>query len=179
MSETSHDDLGEVTEAELLQLLADEFAAGGLAVDVVQASGAAPAQLICPIAQADGHPPAVINTYFIPAVSNPSALQYFVTLAYEVSPHAVGAVSQFVCFVNTLIPATGFEFGAAERVCVFRHTHAVSLNPLDPGVVAWSLSMVHAAVANFAPLLGEVASGGDVDAAMATARSIIDELAAS
>jgi hypothetical protein len=69
------------------------------------------------------------------------------------------------------------EYSAAARVMVFRHTQAVGLHPLDPGVVAWGPWMVHAAVANFAPSLGAVASTGDTDAALAAAQPIIDGLA--
>lgn len=171
------DDLGDISEFELLTLLADEFRDGGLAIDAVDASNGAPAQLILAIEMPASEPPAVINTYFLPGVASPSALQYFVTLTYEVAPGHESAVASTVCFVNTLLPVTGFEYSAADQVMVFRHTQAVSLYPLDPGVVAWGLSMVHAAVANFAQLLGATAATGDADAAFVDAQAIIVDLA--
>jgi hypothetical protein len=169
--------LGDLTEFGLLKLLADEFRDGGLTIDAVDANGGAPAQLVVAITMPPGEPSAVINTYFMPAVSDPAAIQHFVTLPYEVGSGHSDAVARTVCVVNTMLPVTGFEFSATDGVMVFRHTHAVSLHPLDPGVIAWGMSMAHAAVANFAPLLGAVASTGDSDSAFAAAQAIIDDLA--
>ncbi len=174
--DVAEEDLGEVTELQLLSLLADEFRDGGLAVDVVEARDGAPDQLILAITMPEGEPRAVINTYFMPGIEHPSALQHFVTLPYPVAATSESQVAQTICFVNSMLPVTGFEFSATERVLVFRHSHAISLHPLDPGVVAWSLSMVHAAVANFAPLLGQVASGGDAAVAVESAQQIFDDL---
>ncbi len=178
MTETdTSEDLGEVTERDLLGLLADEYRAGGLSVEVVPATEGAPDQLVLPITMPEGQPAAVINAYFLPGVADPAAMQYFVTLAYEVTPEATNDVLHLIAFVNSMLPVTGFEFSAPHGVLVFRHSHAVSLHPLDPGVVAWSLSMVHAAVANFAPIIGQVAAGGDAERATEQAQSVIDSLA--
>jgi hypothetical protein len=174
---TIADELSDITEFELLTLLANEFGDGGLAINVVDTRKDAPAQLILTIAMPPGAPGAVINTYFMPGVRDPSAIEHFVTLAYEVAPGNEAVVATTVCFVNTLLPMTGFEYSIDDQVMVFRHTHAVSLYPLDPSIIASGLSMVHADVANFAPVLGNVAATGDADASFAAAQAIVDELA--
>jgi hypothetical protein len=52
-------------------------------------------------------------------------------------------------------------------VLVFRHTHAVVVQPLDPSIIAWTLSMIRMAIITFGDLIEDVAGGLDLDSARA------------
>jgi hypothetical protein len=159
--------------AELLALLSDEFAAGGIETEIVASDGDVPAQLVVAL---DG---AVANVCFLPELENPPVLQYIVALDGDVVPGAEAAVARFVATVNSSLPLTGFEFSEAASAVVFRHVQALSVHPLDPAVVAWPLSMIHYAVSHYAPMIAAVAGGQDLDTAVAmftdAQRELFDE----
>lgn len=162
----------EAAEPDLFELLVEEFRLGGLPVALVPGSESFPTQLVVAIDGAESVEDGVgvenlrINTYFVPGVTDPPAMQYFVTLPYEVVDDAAPAILRFIAALNANLPITGFEFAEAHGVVVFRHTHAVSVRPLDPGVIAWTWSMIGSSVAEFGPLVREVCRGGDPDDAI-------------
>lgn len=146
--------------AELLRLLSEEFAAGGISSQVLDATGELPAQLMVDLDDA------VANVCFLPDTENPPVLQYIVALDLDVAGGAEPAVARFVSTVNSGLPLTGFEFSEAASAVVFRHVQAVSVHPLDPAVIAWPLSMIHYAVKHYTPLIAAVAGGADLDEAV-------------
>jgi hypothetical protein len=161
---------------ELLGLLADEFRAGGMPASVLPADDPAPAQLVMPIDSGQPGRHLRINSYFLPGVDHPAVLQHFVSLPYLVVPSAVLPLARYLALLNPELPVTGFEMNEHARVVVFRHTHAVNVYPLDPGVVAWTMSMVSAAVREFGGGVERVGAGADVDEVFAAARLHLDAL---
>lgn len=154
--------------SELLDALAEKLAAGGFGATVVPASGQSPRQLVYPINSVDDRHLG-INTYFMPGIANPSVLQHFVALPYSIRSTAASDVVQFVGVVNTNLPLTGFEFDAHSAVAVFRHTHAIGVELLNPDVIAWTWAMIAQAVQDFGPLVERVGAGGSL-------RTALDEL---
>lgn len=97
-------------------------------------------------------------------------LQYFVTLPYAVDPTRADGLARLLCMINTNPPLTGFELSERNEVMVFRHTHAISVRPLDPGVIAWTWAMIRSAVLEFSPLLNRA------DLSMDDAATALDEV---
>lgn len=161
---------------ELLGLLADEFRAGGMPASVLPADDPAPAQLVMPIDSGRPGRHLRINSYFLPGVDHPAVMQHFVSLPYLLVPSSVLPLARYLAMLNPELPLTGFEMNEHARVVAFRHTHAVDVHPLDPGVVAWTLSMVSAAVREFGDGVEQVASGADVDEVFAAASAHLDTL---
>ena len=152
---------------DLLELLVDEFRAGGLETTLVPASAEFPPQLVLPFESGVEGRQLRINTYFVPGVDDPPALQYFVTLPYEIDAAADGGpIARFLAALNANLPITGFEYAEGGGVVAFRHTHAVSVRPLDPGVMAWTWSMIRSAIDEFGGVVRDVCAGADVDEAI-------------
>lgn len=143
---------------ELLGLLGEELAAGDLDNRLVAAQGPAPAQLVIPLVGESGEA-AVVNLCFLPEHDVPPVLQYIVALEYDVAPDAVETTARFLHLVNSSLPLTGFELGESVSAVVFRYIQPVSIQPLVPEVVLWSLSMIFHAVTRFAPLVGQACDG--------------------
>ena len=153
-------------QAELLGLLAEEFGEGGLVVHVVPAGGELPAQLVMPIDSGRSGRNLRIQVYFLPQVDDPPVLQYFVTLPYQLRREAMPTLARLLCALNASLPVTGFELSEPNRVVVFRHTHAINVQPLDPGVIAWTLTMIRSATQGFGDLVEAVAGGLDLTTAL-------------
>ena len=143
---------------ELLGLLAAEFAEGGIASRVLPGDDAVPAQLMVPLDGEDGRS-STVHVCFVPGHEQPAVLQYLAVLDVELEPDAVPELVRFLHMVNSTLPLTGFELGESLSTVVFRTMQAVSVQPLDPGVVAWSLSMIHHAVTRFTPTIAAAAAG--------------------
>jgi len=144
---------------ELLGLLAEEFAAGGIEASLLPGDDEVPAQLMVPLVAEDGAS-WTAHVCFLPEHASPAVLQYLVVVDDDIRDDAVPTTARFLHQVNAALPLTGFELGESVSTVVFRHTQALSVHPLDPGVVAWPLSMIHHAVTRFGPLV--VAAGDGV-----------------
>lgn len=171
-------DPGEIEPlADLLEVLVAEFREGGIEATLVPASIGAPAQIVVPIAHSERH--LRINTFFLPDVDDPPVLQYFVTLPYAVDIDHVDSLARLLCMVNANLPLTGFELSEHNEAVVFRHTHAISVRPLDPGVIAWTWAMIRSAVTDFGPIVEQAANGLPLDRAAASIdermRSYVDD----
>ena len=161
--------------AELLGLLGDEFRSGGVPNRLLPATGVAPAQLIVPIELDEpnlGNPNLGgrhlrINLYFLPEVDDPPVIQYFVGLPYDMAAGSEATLARFLCYANANLPLAGFEMSESDGVLVFRHTHAVVVQPLDPSIIAWTLSMIRMAIITFGDLIEDVAGGLDLASARA------------
>jgi hypothetical protein len=159
----------------IIEELAEEFGEGGMAVNVLDATDVMPAQLVVPFETDPASPHNLrIHCVLLPLGHDPAIMQFFVTLPYLVETSALATLARFVCAVNAELPLTGFEMNERHRVLVFRTTHPVDVDGLDPSVVAWTLSMVSSAIREFGPLVEDVAGGGDL--ALATDR-LRDKLA--
>jgi len=162
---------------ELLEVLVTEFRDGGIDATLVPPTLGAPPQLVVPIEDptldADRH--LRINTFFVPDLDDPPVLQYFVALPYAVTMEHVDALARFLCTLNTNLPMAGFELSERNEAIVFRHTHAISVRPLDPGVIAWSWAMIRSAVIEFGPLVERVAAGLELEVGVTS----MDELLSS
>lgn len=143
---------------ELLGLLGEELADGDIESRLVASDGTAPAQLVVPIAMPDDRT-AAVNLCFLPDHEAPAVLQYIVVLEHDVAPAALETTARFLHLVNSNLPLTGFELGETAAAVVFRYLQPVSLQPLDPEVVAWPLSMIYHAVTRFDGLVGAAAAG--------------------
>lgn len=143
---------------ELLSLLTDEFAAGGIACGVSAAVGAVPAQLIVDVA--GGNP---VHVCFLPEHDQPSVLQYLVALDVDLDPAFAADAARFVALVNASLPITGFEMSESAAAVVFRYVQPVAVRPLDPAVIAWSLSMIHYALRYFGELVAGACTGTAYD----------------
>lgn len=147
--------------SELILLLSEEFVAGGITNSVVESDGTAPMQMLVPLAADRQNRIPYVHIYFLPLLEDPPVMQYMVPLAYDITDDAVADLARFIIFVNANLPITGFEFNEANGLILFRHTHAISTQPLDPGVVAWSLEIIRYAVEIYGQLIETVAMGGD------------------
>jgi len=150
-------------QEELLGLLADELREGGVPAIVMPADGAMPAQMVTSIESTDEQHHLRVHSYFLPDADAPAVLQHFVTLPYDITVAALPTAARFICALNAELPVTGFELGERSRAVVFRHTHAVNIRPLDPGVVAWTLAMVSSAVTELGDLVEAAGGGADLD----------------
>lgn len=140
--------------ATLLEALAEEFGAGGIACGVVAAEEPIPAQLVVPLEH-----DLSAHVCFLPFQEDPPVLQYFVALEHDVEPEALATTARFLHLLNTSLPLTGFELGENAGAVVFRYVQPVSVDPLDPAVVAWPLSMIYQAVTRFDDVIGRACTG--------------------
>ncbi|HEY4332732.1 MAG TPA: hypothetical protein VGM78_09185 [Ilumatobacteraceae bacterium] len=169
---TSEADEGDI-RTELIEIISAEFNEAGIENSVVQPTYVddgmvSPAQMVVPLSSdSQGRTP-VAHVYFLPILHDPPVVQHMVILEYEIADGAVANLARLVGFLNSNLPITGFEFNESLGHIVFRHTHAVSTEPLDPGVIAWPLTMIRYAVENYGGLVEFVAGGGDYDAAVQT-----------
>jgi hypothetical protein len=174
------DDDGDV-RSELIDILSEELNEGGIENTVVQPTWVdggvqSPAQLLVPFSTDHRGRTPVCHVFFLPKLEDPPVMQYMVLLEYDVKPGAQYNVARFIAYLNSNLPITGFEYSESLEHLVFRHTHAVSTAPLDPGVVAWPLTMIRYAVENYAPLLENVAEGGDLAAAVSLLAASFDQM---
>jgi hypothetical protein len=165
-------------QEELLGLLAEELRSGGVRATVAPGQGATPPQMMTPIETDSAGRMLRVHTYFLPDIDEPPVLQYFVPLPYAVRPGAFADLAGFLCALNADLPLTGFETAPATDVVVFRHTQAVSIRPLDPGVVAWTLAMIGSAVEEFGDLVEAVAGGASGATAIEQLVARFDDLSA-
>jgi hypothetical protein len=143
---------------ELLTLLRDEFAAGGIDCGVSSSVGEVPAQLIVDVAGGNS-----VHVCFLPDHDQPPVLQYLVPLDIDLDrAHGAGA-ARFVALVNASLPVTGFELSESAAAVVFRYVQPVSVHPLDPAVIAWPLSMIHFALSYYAEFVAEACIGVPYD----------------
>lgn len=141
-------------ELELLRLLSDEFAAGGIESWVAPAAGVVPAQLMVDVAE-----DLTVHVCFLPEHDQPPVLQYLVALEVDVVEGASADAARVAQVVNTSLPLTGFEVSESAGAAVFRYVQPISVHPLDPAVVAWPLSMIHYAVVYYGNLIEAACSG--------------------
>lgn len=158
-------------ELELLQLLSDEFAAGGISGGVAPGQDGVPAQLIVDIAA--GHK---VHVCFLPGHDQPPVLQYLVAFDVDLEPAAAEAAARFVQLLNTTLPLTGFELSESARSVVFRYVQPVYVHPLDPAVIAWPLSMIYFAVSYFGDLVAAVCAGMPFDEVVARFEAVQAEV---
>ncbi len=85
-------------------------------------------------------------------------------------------MARFIAVVNSNLPLTGFEMNESMGMLVFRHTQAVSTALLDPGVIAWPLTIIRYAVETYGELVELVAQGGEYDAAVVAFNAAYTEL---
>lgn len=135
-------------QLELLTLVRHEFAAGGIDCGVAASLGGVPAQLIVDVAGGNS-----VHICFLPDHDQPPVLQYLVALDIDLDPASVADASRLVALVNASLPVTGFELSESAAAVVFRYVQPVSVHPLDPAVIAWSLSMIHFALSYYAELV--------------------------
>lgn len=143
---------------ELLGLLGEELAEGGVGNRLVAADEIAPAQLVVPLEAADGTV-ATVHVCFLPAHDLPPVLQYLVPLEYDVAPDAVATTARFLHLVNTNLPLPGFELGENAAAVVFRYLQPIAVAPLLTELVAWPLSMIFHAVTRVDALIGRACAG--------------------
>ena len=156
---------------ELIEILSEEFNAAGIENTVVAPTvtvrdTVAPAQMVIPISPDRFDRIPQIHVYFLPALEDPPVVQYMVPLDYEIDDAHRHDTARFIAMVNTNLPLTGFEMNEAIGMIVFRHTQAVSTSPLDPGVVAWPLTIIRYAVETYGTLIEMVANGGEFASAV-------------
>ena len=166
---------------ELIGILSEEFNAAGIENTVVVPTETvrgvtAPAQMVIPIGPDRFDRIPQIHVYFLPALEDPPVVQYMVPLDYEIDAAHVEDVARFIALVNSNLPLTGFEMNEKSGMVVFRHTQAVSTAPLDPGVVAWPLTIIRFAVESYGPLIEVVANGGPFDSAVIAFEAAYAEL---
>lgn len=167
--------------SELIGILSEEFNAAGIENAVVTPTETvngvvAPAQMVIPISPDRFGRIPQIHVYFLPALEDPPVVQYMVPLDYEIAAAHVHDVARFIALVNSNLPLTGFEMSETSGMIVFRHTQAVSTAPLDPGVVAWPLTIIRYAVESYGPLIEVVANGGAFDSAVIAFEAAYAEL---
>ena len=166
---------------ELIGIIGEEFALAGIENTVIQPTESdggivAPAQMMVPIsADRFGRTPN-IHVYFLPVLEDPPVVQFMVPLEYEVVSTHAADLARFVALVNSNLPLTGFEMNESTGMIVFRHTQALSTAPLDPGVIAWPLTMIRYAVETYGALIEVVAHGGQYDAAAIAFAAAMQEL---
>lgn len=158
-------------ELELLRLLSDEFAAGGIESGIAPGQSGVPAQLIIDIA-ADHK----VHVCFLPDHDQPPVLQYLVAFDIDLDPSAADTAARFVQLLNTTLPLTGFELSESVQSVVFRYVQPVYVHPLDPAVIAWPLSMIHFAVSYFADLVAAACTGTSFDEVVAGLEAIQAEI---
>jgi hypothetical protein len=156
---------------ELLTLLRQEFAAGGIECGVSAAVGEVPAQLIVDVAGGNS-----VHVCFLPDHDQPPVLQYLVALDVDVDPGFGAASARFAALVNASLPITGFEVSESVASVVFRYIQPVSVHPLDPGVIAWPLSMIHFALRYYADLIAAACTGTEYDDLVARFEAMQAEL---
>jgi len=144
---------------ELLGLLAAELAAGDVPAVTLPGDGQIPAQLVVDLDEVG----ASIHVCFLPGIEGPPVLQYLVALDHEVEVEAFETTARFLHMLNSTLPLTGFEMSESAQAVVFRHVQAVSVQPLDPGIVAWPLSMIFNAVTRFDALIGLACGGASME----------------
>lgn len=149
---------------QLLELLTAELHTAEIPGWVLPGVGEAPAQLVVPLGEEDAGGEPLVNVCFLPGHDDPAVLQYLVALDHDVPLDAVPVVARLLHLLNTHLVTTGFELGETFSSVVFRHVHAVSIDPLDPAVVAWTLAMVAHAVTHYDTLVAEACGGASYDA---------------
>lgn len=146
----------------LLGLLADELHTADIPGWVLPPVGDAPAQLVVPIGDGDAPEEPTVLVCFLPGHDDPAVLQYMTVLDHDVPLAAVPTVARLLHLLNTNLVVTGFELGETFSSVVFRHNQAVSVDPLDPAVVAWTLTMVAHAVVHYDALVAAACAGTEM-----------------
>lgn len=177
---------------ELIGILSDEFNAAGIDNTIIPATATAtttttgqgvggvvaPSQMVIPISpDRFGRIPR-IHVYFLPDLDDPPVVQYMVVLDYEITQAHAADLARFIALVNSNLPLTGFEMNESLGMVVFRHTQAIAASPLDPGVIAWPLTIIRYAVETYGSLIEIVANGGEFDHAVVAFQAAFAELGA-
>jgi hypothetical protein len=166
---------------ELIGIIGEEFTVAGIENTVIQPTESgdgtvAPAQMMVPISPDRFGRTPHIHVYFLPVLDDPPVVQFMVPLEYDIVATHAADLARFLALVNSNLPLTGFEMNESMAMIVFRHTQAVSTAPLDPGVIAWPLTMIRYAVEAYGALIEVVANGGEYDAAATAFAAAFHEL---
>ena len=167
--------------SELAQALADEFNQAGIECTVVAEAivregkdeYVMPAQIVVPLDEDPAGRTPEARVYFLPVLENPPVVQYTVFLDYEVVDGAGADLARFIALANSQLTLTGFEMSETYGQVVFRHTHAVDPNRIDPGVIAWPLSVIRESVDTYGPLVERVANGHSLGEAVAALSAVV------
>jgi hypothetical protein len=177
-SDRPTDELPTDVRSELAEILSNEFNAAGIAnrlipesmIDGPDGLFTMPAQIAVPL-DTDEHgstPEALV--YFLPVFDDPAVVQYMIFFDYDVEEPAISDLARFIALVNSQLTITGFEMSESIAAVVFRHSHAIGTQPLDPGTIAWPLSLIRETIDNYGALVRFVAGGGDFDVAVSAIR---------
>lgn len=173
-SNETHADGPTDVRSELAAILSDECNEAGISnrlmhESVIEGPDGAftmPAQIVVPLdVDGTGDSPEVI-VFFLPVFDDPPVVQYMVFLDDGIAGSASADLARIIALVNSHLTITGFEFSETLGTTAFRHSHAVGTQPLDPGVIAWPLSVIRETIDNYGPLVRYVAAGGDFDVAI-------------
>lgn len=111
--------------------------------------------------------------YLLPVFDNPPVMQYIVFLDDDLVDEALADLARFVAILNAQLTITAFEMSEALGQVVFRHSHTVDPSRIDPGVIAWPLSVIRETVATHGPLIEHVANGKSFDEAVAMLSALV------
>jgi len=101
-----------------------------------------------------------IELMLLPEVSEPTVLQIFVALPFEVSEQAVPDLARFLLVLNNVLALTGFGMDEPNGWVYYRHMVACPDNqPLDAELLLNAVWMVDYQLDRFAPLIRDVAAG--------------------
>jgi hypothetical protein len=96
----------------------------------------------------------------LPEVSEPTVLQLFVALPFEVSEQAVADLARFLLVLNNALALTGFGMDESNGWVYYRHMVACADNqPLDAELLLNTVWMVDYQLDRFALLIRDVAVG--------------------
>lgn len=102
-----------------------------------------------------------LELMLLPEVSEPTVLQLFVALPFEVSEQSWPDLARFLLTLNNVLALTGFGMDEANGWVYFRHMVVCPDNqPLDAELLLNTVWMVDYQLDRFAPLIRDVAAGG-------------------
>lgn len=101
-----------------------------------------------------------LELMLLPEITEPTILQFFVALPFEVSEQALPDLARFLLVLNNVLALTGFGLDEANGWVYYRHMLACADNqPLDTELLLNAVWMVDYQLDRFASLIRDVAVG--------------------
>lgn len=100
-----------------------------------------------------------LEIMFLPLIEEPSVLQFFVPLPFEINQISISDLARFILLLNTKLSLTGFELREENGWVYYRHLMTCSESELDEELIVNTVWMISYVLDRFAPILREVVEG--------------------
>ena len=158
-------------DAALFEALAERLGNLGFDCTLQPSEGELPDQLLLRLPPNEHGQSLQLQMLFLGDLSDPSVLQYYVSLPTRARVGSVANLTRFLNSANASLPIGAFGMLEDEGILYFRANVPVIVDPLDVHLVNWTVKMIDYIVGSLGGLIEQLAMGLEYE----FARRLLDE----